>query len=144
MLFFCGIYAPERGGKDVARLGERKLTGKEKKKGAAVGLACGFLNGLFGAGGGVAAVFFLKKLGLPTKNAHATSLAILLPLSLVTSALYWWQGAYEPGEVLPYLPGAVLGAVGGGLLMGRIPQRLLRFIFAGLLLFSSCRLLFFS
>ena len=46
-------------------MGMGKLLGmlREKKQVPLLGLACGFLNGLFGAGGGIAAVFFLKKLG---------------------------------------------------------------------------------
>ena len=55
---------------------------------AVTGAACGLLNGLFGAGGGMAAVPLLKAGGLPQKKAHATSLAVILPLAAVSAAFY--------------------------------------------------------
>lgn len=114
---------------------------KEKKQVPLLGLACGFLNGLFGAGGGIAAVFFLKKLGLPVKKAHATSIAIILPLSIVSAALYLWEGAFVLGDTLIYLPGAVVGAFLGGKYMKKIPDKLLRLLFNGMILFSGIRML---
>ena len=40
---------------------------------AVTGTLCGLLNGLFGAGGGIAAVPLLRAGGLEQKKAHATS-----------------------------------------------------------------------
>lgn len=125
-------------------MGMGKLLGmlREKKQVPLLGLACGFLNGLFGAGGGIAAVFFLKKLGLPVKKAHATSIAVILPLSIVSAALYLWEGAFSLQDTLAYLPGALIGAYFGGKYMKKIPDRLLRLLFNGLILFSGIRMLF--
>ena len=47
------------------------------------GALIGLLNGFFGSGGGILAVTLLQKQGLPSRQAHATSIAIILPLSLV-------------------------------------------------------------
>ena len=53
------------------------------------GLAVGFANGFFGAGGGMLAVPVLTFImGLEEKKAHATALLIILPLSIISSIIY--------------------------------------------------------
>ncbi len=108
---------------------------------AVTGAACGLLNGLFGAGGGMAAVPLLKAGGLPQKKAHATSLAVILPLAAVSAAFYLLDGALSFREAVPYLPGGFLGACAGALLMKRIPSGVLRRVFGALLLVAGVRLL---
>ena len=108
---------------------------------AVTGAACGLLNGLFGAGGGMAAVPLLKAGGLPQKKAHATSLAVILPLAAVSAAFYLLDGALSFEEAVPYLPGGFLGACSGALLMKRIPSGVLRRVFGALLLVAGVRLL---
>ncbi len=53
-----------------------------------LGLICGFLNGIFGSGGGVAAVPLLESTGLETKKSHATSVALIFIISII-SAVYF-------------------------------------------------------
>ena len=119
----------------------KSLKGKRKHV-PLLGLCCGFLNGLFGAGGGIAAVFFLKKLGLATKKAHATSIAIILPLSIVSATVYWFDGAFSLSDAWVYLPGAAVGAFLGGKYMKKIPDKLLRLLFNTLIIISGVRLIF--
>ena len=95
---------------------------------AIIGSLCGLLNGLFGAGGGMAAVPLLRAGGLEQKKAHATSLAVM------AEAVSFSQAA-------PYLPGGFVGACAGALLMNRIPSGMLRRVFGGLLIFAGVRLL---
>ena len=83
------------------------------------GLGAGFLNGLLGAGGGMLAVPLLEWSGVRGRRAHATSLAVILPLSLVSAALYWWRGWSSPLLALPYLPGGLAGALAGAWLLPR-------------------------
>ncbi len=52
-----------------------------KKCSALIGAAAGFLNGLFGSGGGIAAVPLLEKNGVEKKKAHAESVALIMVLS---------------------------------------------------------------
>ena len=76
------------------------------------GLA-GMLNGLFGAGGGLVLVpLFIGWLQLEEKKAFATSVAVILPLSVVSYVLFCAQGGNVWKEALPYL----LGGVAGGFL----------------------------
>lgn len=105
------------------------------------GLATGLLNGLLGSGGGLVTVPLLRKAGARGPNAHATSIAIILPLSVVSAILYLQAGRVTPSAVLPFLPGGILGALVGGWLLPRMGTTLLRRAFALLLLWSGLRLL---
>ena len=97
--------------------GALKNTGKYIIAG---GLA-GVLNGLFGAGGGLLLVPLLSGWGrLEEKQAFATSVAIILPLSIVSYGLFWWQQGSVFTDTLPYLLGGILG----GLLSSRLFQNI--------------------
>ena len=74
-----------------------------------LGGAVGFLNGLFGSGGGMLAVPLLEHRGLPPDRAHATSLAVILPLTAVSAGAYLFTGGADPLEALPYLAGGLPG-----------------------------------
>ncbi len=81
------------------------------------GVCAGVLNGLFGAGGGLVLVPLLAGwCGLEQKRAFATSVAIILPLSMVSYALFCLQGGNVWKEALPYL----LGGIAGGLLSTKL------------------------
>ena len=102
-----------------------------------LGAAAGFLNGLFGAGGGVAVVPLLEWSGLESKKAHATSIAVILPLC-VFSALFYLRGITPPWqEALWYLPLGIVGAILGAKFLQKVDNRLLRRIFGGIILASA-------
>ena len=105
-----------------------------------IGLAAGFLNGLFGSGGGLAAVPLLEKAGLEAKNAHATSVAVIVPLCVI-SLFFYLRGGFEPGKSLVWIPGGIAGAVSGSLIFRKVPNDILRRIFGAVMLFSSIRIL---
>jgi uncharacterized membrane protein YfcA len=106
-----------------------------------VGLAAGFLSGLFGVGGGIlivpALVFFLK---MDQRLAHGTSLAAVLPISVASLLGYWTNGNIDWPVALFLAIGAVGGAVVGTKLLHVLPHRTLGFAFAALLIVSAIRL----
>ena len=102
----------------------------------------GLLNGLFGSGGGMVAVPFLKKCGLEAKEAHATSISMILPMSLVSSWLYLSGGAFDLSDAWIFLPGGVAGAIAGALLLKKISTPLLNKIFGAFMIFAAVRLFF--
>ena len=108
----------------------------------AAGAAAGFLNGLFGAGGGTVVVPLLEKAGLESKKAHATSIAVILPLSAFSALLYLWGTSPQWGTALSYLPLGAVGAAVGAWLLKKIDNNLLRRIFGGVILASAVRLWF--
>lgn len=109
---------------------------------AAGGVGVGILNGLLGAGGGMITVPLLELLGVRGKRSHATSLAVIVPLSLVSAGVYWWRGWFSPMDALLYLPGGLLGAWLGAALLPRLNTAWVKAVFAVLLLWASWRLLF--
>lgn len=65
------------------------------------GFAAGILNGLLGAGGGTIAVPVFRKSGLKEADCHATSVAVILPLCLLSAVLYLFRGDVTVGDALP-------------------------------------------
>ena len=106
-----------------------------------LGLGAGLLNGLLGAGGGILIVMGLRALfnkEVPnSKSFYATSIAVMLPLSLFSV----WQ--YVKNGHLPAIPigtlalPALLGGTLGALLLRLITPKLLARIFALVVLISG-------
>ena len=104
------------------------------------GLGVGLLNGLLGAGGGILAVPLLEKNGLSAKQAHSSSIAVILPLSLISAAFYLADGRMGLADPLIYIPFGLAGAFFGAWLMKKINDRILRGIFGVFLLWSAWRM----
>ncbi|MBR5559009.1 MAG: sulfite exporter TauE/SafE family protein [Oscillospiraceae bacterium] len=104
-----------------------------------VGFFAGLLCGLLGAGGGLLLLPVLRHRGLSTAQCHATMLAVTVPLAVVSGAFYLLQGHVSLANLLPYLPGGLVGAAAGSLLLPKIRPRLLRLVFALFLLYSGLR-----
>lgn len=105
------------------------------------GAAAGIINGLLGTGGGMIAVPILKNSGLEQKQAQAASVLMIMLLSLETAAIYLWRGRITLSTALPYLPGGIIGALIGAALLKKIPDKILRRIFGGLMIYTGLRLL---
>jgi len=106
------------------------------------GFLVGAVNGIFGAGGGVLAVPLLKKAGLSEREAHACAIGVILPITLLSAALYLWRGDVALAEVLPFLPGGVIGSVVGAVFLKNITSKALRGIFGLVIIFAGVRMVF--
>lgn len=107
-----------------------------------LGFICGFINGFLGSGGGIIAVQSLQKLGVETKKSHATSLFVILPLTLVSGIIYFLSG-YVDMKVGTYLAiAAGVGGVIGSIFLGKINPKSLDIIFTLLILISGIRMVF--
>jgi hypothetical protein len=106
------------------------------------GALCGLLNGLFGSGGGVIAVPMLRLFGLEARKSHATSVAVIFFLSIMSVIAYGLRGSLDWQTALAYVPWGIAGAVLGSLLLSKIPNSLLRRIFGVVVLASAVRILF--
>ncbi|HEX3028776.1 MAG TPA: sulfite exporter TauE/SafE family protein [Clostridia bacterium] len=106
-----------------------------------LGLVSGVANGLFGSGGGVILVPMLEKSGIEVKKSHASSLAITLPLSIVSAIFYSLRGSFEFSDALPLIPFGLVGALMGGLLLKKISSVWLKRIFGILLIIAGGRLI---
>jgi uncharacterized membrane protein YfcA len=101
----------------------------------AAGVVVGFLTGFFGVGGGFLIVPTLAvALAFTMRAAVGTSLAIMIATSLLALVAHLAAGRTLDVTVTAALAGAcVVGALAGGRLAGRVPQRALGRGFAALL-----------
>jgi len=106
------------------------------------GIFCGILNGLFGSGGGVVAVPMLRLFGLEAKKSHATSVALIFFLSIMSVIVYSFRGSLDLKSALVYVPWGIAGALLGAFLLKKVPNSLLRRIFGLVVLISAVRILF--
>lgn len=105
-----------------------------------LGLVTGLANGLFGSGGGIIAVPMLKRSGMETKESHATSIALTLPLSIVSCFFYIRNSETILSDSLRLIPFGLAGAAIGGLIMKKISPKYLKKIFGVILIVSGVRL----
>ena len=119
---------------------------KDKKKfwiTLGTGMLIGFINGFFGGGGGMVAVPLLEKsLKLDNKKSHATALAIILPLSIVSSIVYAIETTIDWKNLLFVTIGVVAGGVIGAFLLKKLNGKVVRIIFVIIMLSAGIRLLF--
>lgn len=105
------------------------------------GVAISFINGLLGAGGGMLAVPFLKKSGLSQREAQQNAIAIILPITLISAAIYLYKDYVNLNDSFSYLPTGLLGSVIATFLIKKFSNKLLKFIFALFMLYAGVRLL---
>ena len=106
------------------------------------GLAAGFVNGFFGAGGGMVLVPLLIWLvGLPDKLAFSSAISIILPLCVVSLFIYGRHDMLPLSDALPYLIGGAAGGVIAGLLLKKLSAVWLHRALGLLIVWGGLRLL---
>ncbi len=104
------------------------------------GAMAGVANGLFGSGGGLFLVPLLTSwAGMKQKHAFATSVAVIVPLSVVSLIVFWMHGGLNTGVAWPYLLGGAAGGVLSGVFFKNMSATLLRRLFGILLLYGGIR-----
>lgn len=107
-----------------------------------IGLATGLINGLFGSGGGtlvVPALVFL--LGIEDYKAHATAISIILPLSIISSYIYFKNNIIRFDIGLSIIFGGVIGSILGAKLLNKVPIPILRKIFGSVIIYTAIRMI---
>ena len=108
------------------------------------GVVSGFINGLFGGGGGMIVVpMLVYLLKHKPKIAHATAILIILPLSIISGILYIAFGNFEWQIGLPVGVGVIVGGVAGAFLLKKLSAKWVTIIFSILMAFAGGKLLFF-
>ena len=106
-----------------------------------VGVAAGFLSGMFGVGGGILIVPGLVLIAkMDQRIAHGTSLAAVLPISASSLLSYWAHDHVDWHVAVCLAIGALAGALLGTKLLHVLPHRTLAMAFAGLLIVTAVRL----
>ena len=110
-------------------------------KTAVIGIAVGFCNGLFGSGGGIVAVPVLEGVAhIPTKKAHATAIALVLPLTIIS---IWRYSSFIKADVptlLGVTAGGVAGSFLGSFLLKRFSVNVIRKLFGTVIIIASVRM----
>ena len=106
-----------------------------------VGALTGLANGLFGSGGGIVAVPMLEKSGVDVKKSHATSIAITLPLSVISGFIYFQKGSIDVVYALKFIPFGILGVFVGTKLLMKLSSRFLKRLFGLVMIFFGIRLI---
>ena len=92
----------------------------KKCKRTAIGLVTGFANGLFGSGGGTIVVPAMERfLKVEEHKAHATAIAVILPLSLLSLGVYLWKavGGFVGAKLLQRVSGVWLHRIFGAFML---------------------------
>lgn len=106
------------------------------------GAIIGFVNGFWGGGGGMICVPLLSYvIGVPEKKSHATTLLIMLPLSIASFVVYIFTGQILWGEAINITIGFVIGGVLGALLLKKISNAWLGIIFSVIIIAGGIKLL---
>lgn len=115
-----------------------------------LGFLSGVINGLFGCGGGVVSVaafsVVLKRERNPekrTREVFAMTVASVAVMSLSSAFVYRDLGAIEWDKAAEYLLPAAGGGAVGALLLGRINTKILKKIFAALIIYSGIKMALF-
>lgn len=88
------------------------------------GSCAGAVNGLFGAGGGMVLVPLLSLLtDLEDQEIFSASIAVILPICIVSLIATATTGTVTFREALPYLIGSAAGGLAAGLWGQRIPVK---------------------
>jgi uncharacterized membrane protein YfcA len=108
-----------------------------------VGVAAGFLSGLFGVGGGILVVpGLIVATKMDQRLAHGTSLAAVLPISFA-SLLTYWANDHVDWSVGAFLAlGSIFGAIIGAKLLAIASKQVLSTVFIFVLIVSGVKLLF--
>jgi uncharacterized membrane protein YfcA len=108
----------------------------------AVGLAAGFLAGLFGVGGGIVIVpGLMVAMAMDQRLAHGTSLAAVIPIAVSSMLGYALEDKVDWPVAALLAAGAVGGAVIGTHALHRLPERALVIAFSALMVATAVRLL---
>ena len=88
------------------------------------GVCAGAVNGLFGAGGGMILVPLLSLLTeLEEQKIFASSIAVILPICLVSLTVTAITGTVAWQQSIPYLISSVLGGFAAGIWGKKIPVK---------------------
>lgn len=110
---------------------------------AGVGALGGFINGFFGGGGGMIIVpLLIYVLKYERKKAHASCIAVILPVSVISGIIYLFGGKLNGFNLLPASLGVFIGGIAGALLLKKIKAELLGYVFCVIMAIAGLKMIF--
>lgn len=111
---------------------------------AGVGIVAGFINGFFGAGGGLLLVPMINYVQKDeSKVAHATTLACVLFMCLASSIFYFVKKQVDFNLILFCSIGSVVGGVVGTKLLKKLKNNVIDLIFSVVLVIAGVSMIVF-
>ena len=112
-------------------------------KNSLIGIFTGFVNGIFGSGGGTLLVPILNNIvDVEEHKSHATALSIIIFLTSASSVIYISKGTYEFSLTLKVAIGSVIGGIIGAKLLSKVTGKFLRISFGAIMIIASIRMVF--
>ena len=108
--------------------------------------AAGVINGLLGAGGGVILLYVFSALFRrrggddKAKDSFATVISVILPVSLMSALSYAARGNIDMDRMQVLVIPAIAGGITGAYLTDKLPTKVIRGIFAVLVIVSGVRM----
>ncbi len=115
---------------------------KDFVKAALIGIVTGLINGLFGSGGGTIFVPSAQKLlKMKPQKAHATAIAVILPLSVVSVILYISKLRVDIFTLGAVSLGGMAGGFIGAKLLNKISSKYLHIVFGVFMLIGAFKMI---
>ena len=112
-------------------------------KNSIIGLFTGFVNGIFGSGGGTLLVPILNNIvKIEEHKSHATALAIIVFLTSASSVIYISKGTYDISLTLKVAIGSIIGGILGAKLLSKVTGKFLRITFGTIMIIAAIRMVF--
>ena len=112
-------------------------------KNTLIGVFTGFVNGIFGSGGGTLLVPILNNLlKVEEHKSHATALAIIIFLTGASSAIYISKGTYDIDLTVKVAIGSIIGGFIGAKILCKVTGRFLRISFGLIMIIAALRMVF--
>ena len=109
-----------------------------------VGLIAGFINGFFGAGGGLLLVPMISYTQKDdAKTAHATTLVCVLFMCLTSSIFYFIKKQVDYKLLLCCLIGSIVGSIIGTRLLKKLKNNIIDLIFSFVLVLAGVLMIIF-
>ncbi len=106
------------------------------------GAIIGFVNGFWGGGGGMICVPLLQNvIKLSDKKSHATTLLIMLPLSIASLVVYLFSGNLPIIDATQIGIGFVIGGIIGASILKKISNKWLGYIFSIIIIVGGVKML---
>lgn len=118
-----------------------ELNSMKKTIGAVLGFMIGLINIIAGSCGGIAAVESLKLEKIDKTKSHATAVAVILPLTTVSAAMYLMKGNVKASDSLIYLLPGLLGSALGAFLLPKVPKKILAKTFSLFIIYAGIRMM---
>lgn len=112
-------------------------------KNSFIGIVTGFINGLFGSGGGTLLIpIFNNIFKIDEHKSHASTLGVIIFLTIASSCIYISKGTYDISVTIQASIGSIIGGIIGAKLLSKVTGKFLRISFGCLMIIAAIKMIF--